>query len=530
MKNLQQWQNLWQQGSEEQFTQFANQQQEIMQQMAQKWQDFLSNPHTMTEENPSENHDFRQPEQIAPISQNPIALSPNTENTDNAHAENATSLPETTPIECADENLTSTDNLHSQNTFNQPESPQHTENPMSPAKNIMPLPNARKGEFYEAQLPTHATHVRIVPECGLTWDETKQLIQGIPTQTGDVEITYYLQHNNTIVPIRQTFYINADPKDLWHNIPTDTTIRFYKPDAQNESAKTPFGQLIAACVRGRSHAHTGKPCDDDYAIRYHTRTQLHFIAVSDGAGSAEYSRLGSQVAVDAAADKVWELLDSQQPNFSILPNQDEKNYKSILVNLVNAAAHQAFMALHSVAQEEKIEIKQLSCTLLFILALPITDKQWICAQYSVGDGALAIWQPENQHLHFIADSDSGSYSGETRFLSKEDVSSEQLKKRTRTTAINQSAPVLMLMTDGVSDPKFETDAQLKNPQMWAKLWAELHDVLQHATPEYALQEWLNFWSAGNHDDRTLAMFVPQHFFRLPETPPAHPEITEESTS
>ena len=62
---------------------------------------------------------------------------------------------------------------------------------------------------------------------------------------------------------------------------------------------------------------------------------------------------------------------------------------------------------------------------------------------------------------------------------------------------------LVLMTDGVSDPRFETDNGLQNPQKWDRLMAELSPLL--TDPEHAsaqLVEWLTFLS-GNHDDRTI---------------------------
>lgn len=65
------------------------------------------------------------------------------------------------------------------------------------------------------------------------------------------------------------------------------------------------------------------------------------------------------------------------------------------------------------------------------------------------------------------------------------------------------------MTDGVSDPKFETDANLAKAEYWRNLWLELQTPLSDENdPALALQTWLGFWSAGNHDDRTLALFLP----------------------
>ncbi|HDX8837760.1 TPA: protein phosphatase 2C domain-containing protein, partial [Klebsiella oxytoca] len=49
-----------------------------------------------------------------------------------------------------------------------------------------------------------------------------------------------------------------------------------------------------------------------------------------------------------------------------------------------------------------------------------------------------------------------------------------------------------------------TDNGLQNPQKWDRLMAELSPLL--TDPEHAsaqLVEWLNYFSPGNHDDRTI---------------------------
>lgn len=580
MNNLKEWQDFWAACDEAHFAEFITKNQELLTQLQENWQQFVHTKNAVIPHNhlPDQYEDanvvtiLKQPEYEIAVLESAQYENKDTENialdeiqNTNETTVNSINTPKLSETEniAPDNTVTESNHLPNQNetvnetsleTLNadsvalnnttvapspiqnenateisrQPEPQKTNSNPMPPTKHSTPLPNARKGETYFAQLPPNAKKLHFQPECGLVWEEDTQCITGIPNYSGDIQITYYLDNGN-LDPIHHSLYINPNPKDLWANIPTDPNIPFYKEDNYHEEPTiTPHGMLLAARVRGRSHAHTGKPCDDDFAIRYHSATGLHFIAVSDGAGSAEYSRLGSQVAVDNAADAVWQKLGMGDPNFSLNHNQDIKQRKEVLVNLVNHAAYQAMVALYQTAKDNGIELKKLSCTLLFILSLPIEDGTWINAIYSVGDGALAIWLPENQTLAFVAESDSGSYSGETRFLTADETTLAALQKRTRCGTC-ASPPVLFAMTDGVSDPKFETDAQLKNPQKWQDLWAELQDVLQDKQPEQALERWLNFWSAGNHDDRTLAMFVPNGFLRLSETP-SKPTENPESTS
>jgi hypothetical protein len=74
---------------------------------------------------------------------------------------------------------------------------------------------------------------------------------------------------------------------------------------------------------------------------------------------------------------------------------------------------------------------------------------------------------------------------------------------------------LMLMTDGVYDPKFVVEANLERLENWKTflddLKGENNDGIKvdfdKSNLEIAnqLSNWMDFWSAGNHDDRTLAI-------------------------
>lgn len=384
---------------------------------------------------------------------------------------------------------------------------------------LPPFPNARQGEWYEVSLPPDIQNVTFQPhDCGLVWDKAHCKISGTPTQHGDIEVQYHWQNGNDITLHRQTLYINPDPKSLWRNIPSDETVRFYKPDNESRMLSTPYGQLITARVRGRSHAHQGIPCDDDFNIEYHSESHIHILAVSDGAGSAEYSRLGSQEAVYAVVNTVENLLKSQEPNFSIQADMNIENYGKLLINLSTQAAYNAYLAQYEVAKREQLPLKSLSSTLLFALSMPVAQDEWLTVAYAIGDGALVAWHPEQNTVELLAQADNGHYSGETRFLSAQEATIENISKRIRTHRSEQ-VPILFLMTDGVSDPKFETDAKLAQSSSWQLFWEEIQPILQQEHPEQALEQWLDFWSPGNHDDRTLAVFLPNRYANRIEIEP-----------
>ncbi len=107
--------------------------------------------------------------------------------------------------------------------------------------------------------------------------------------------------------------------------------------------------------------------------------------------------------------------------------------------------------------------------------------------------------------------DEGEYAGQTRFLTMPEIFSDSNKFYQRMNCrIVPDFTALFLMTDGVSDPKFETDANLKSYDKWNELWADLKEngvELTDDNEEAANQllNWLDFWSPGNHDDRTIAI-------------------------
>ncbi|HOX52545.1 MAG TPA: protein phosphatase 2C domain-containing protein, partial [Fibrobacteria bacterium] len=108
--------------------------------------------------------------------------------------------------------------------------------------------------------------------------------------------------------------------------------------------------------------------------------------------------------------------------------------------------------------------------------------------------------------------DSGEYSGQTVFLDPSQLDTESLGKRLCYALVDHLEAVFLL-TDGVSDPRFETQERMEDPGEWAALWRELTDLLGDPGTSLDAHErllgWLDFWSPGNHDDRTIAMVVPE---------------------
>ncbi|KGQ39044.1 PP2C family serine/threonine-protein phosphatase [Gallibacterium anatis] len=375
---------------------------------------------------------------------------------------------------------------------------------------IMPaiqLVNAKQDETYLCKPNTDRLikDVHFSQECGLCWNAEQKVIEGIPTVSGEIQVSFLLEDGSTSLG---TLWINPDPRKLWDNIPSNKNERFWKDDSASDEISTNFGKLLAARMRGRSHAHKGICCDDDFTIAFHEKSGVHFIAVADGAGSAEFSRLGSKLAVEAAKEKVLEQLTNNDKYQAISSSFETDKLKGIANGLLFQAVQSAFQAQQTEAEKEHIPLKSLSCTLLIALTLRLENGQWFTACYWVGDGAAVIVDLGSPKVKLLGEVDSGNYSGETVFLTHSEIEGKKLVSRIHTD-LQDYPPLLMLMTDGVSDPKFKTDAKLKTIEAWQALWDELKIPLQAENPAKALEQWLDFWSKGEHDDRTLAMFISQ---------------------
>jgi hypothetical protein len=134
------------------------------------------------------------------------------------------------------------------------------------------------------------------------------------------------------------------------------------------------------------------------------------------------------------------------------------------------------------------------------------------AGFGIGDGAIGVFETANDSVTLLNLPDGGEFSGQTRFLTMREVIGDggEMARRIRF-GLFQSPTFAALMTDGISDPKFGTDRNLQTPAKWAALLDELKasvPIPPNETAPERLVEWLNFWTPGEHDDRTLALVLP----------------------
>ncbi len=360
-------------------------------------------------------------------------------------------------------------------------------------------------------------------------------LSGRPLKAGDFTLT--LRYNTVRGEERSELKIpvafNPNPRDLWRNLPTDKNIKYYKEDCAKEYVKVEAGEdgqprkdIVAASQRGRSHAQEGNPRDDHFQLFHCKESDWYIIAVADGAGSAKYSRKGSEVACQTVIDHCRSLLaDNGAFEASIRAyGADTSNIETrstvtkYVYDIVFKGAVKAHEALNWLARlDDGDQVKDFNTTLMFAICKKY-DFGWFIASFWVGDGAMCLFDEKTKTAKMLGVPDEGQFSGQTRFLTMPSIfrDPDAVSKRLRMSIVPDFT-ALFLMTDGVSDPMFETDNNLNDYTKWEEFW----DNLKNGFPEDEiggvdlsddneaaqdqLLRWLDFWSAGNHDDRTIAI-------------------------
>ena len=387
--------------------------------------------------------------------------------------------------------------------------------------------NARVGQHYQSRISVISQHDvnQLIfkpesfkfPDTSFYFDEATQRIHGEPQLADSIEFSFQFIADGETRSAQCRLNVIADPRSLWKVIEPESGQKFSKPHLDQALIDAVDYKIIAASRRGRSHEHAGLFRDDDFSITLIENTPWSVLTVADGAGSAQYSREGSRIAVEIVENNLKNYLNPQTVESLIsdlekwqVGSQDAETVE--VAKKLNEQFHHVYYEIYKSIinqirlQAEQIEAntKDFSTTLLVAVVCKLADKTFISA-FSVGDGAIAVYSDNNVRLMNVPD--GGEYAGQTKFL---DLSiATEFPNRLKIGCFKDTNAI-MLMTDGISDPKFETDSGLSNFDKWQSLYRELDPLLQNEAADTALLEWMHFFTAGHHDDRTMAVLWNKH--------------------
>ncbi|MCW3466314.1 PP2C family serine/threonine-protein phosphatase [Chitinophaga nivalis] len=396
------------------------------------------------------------------------------------------------------------------------------------------IPNATVGKVYEAKLDFIKLNwkdfifsdIAGLEAYGLTYDNEKESIQGTPVKSGDIKVTLQFRLageapdaalHEKIIPL----VINPNPKSLWKNIDSDKNAPFWKEDNVAVAGVLGEKQIVVASKRGRSHANVGSFRDDDFAFKHFDDSGWSVLAVSDGAGSARLSREGARIACTGIVEYFEQNFTAAvRENFDTLVGEHaagagadtQKKLAHFVYENLGKAALSVHKKLEDFATKLEVPVKDFHATLIFAL-LKKYPFGYAILTFGVGDCPIGLLNKDLTEITLMNWLDVGEFGGGTRFITMPEIfKSDKFATRFGFRLVPDFA-YLMLMTDGIYDPKFVVEANLEKITAWQELLADLGGKnddqvtveLNSGKPEVAAQlsAWMDFWSPGNHDDRTL---------------------------
>ena len=380
-------------------------------------------------------------------------------------------------------------------------------------------------------------------EIGLKFNSKLSEISGTPNKSGDFKVTFCFKIESELADTQLhekivSFVVNPDPKSLWKNIPSDQNSIFWKEDDVYQFGELGEKKIIVASNRGRSHENNGSYRDDDLAFKYFNKSGWSIVAVSDGAGSSTLARKGSQLSCESVIsffeDKsdLGKILELEEKLKIYIENKSDELWKDVEV-LAKQNLYKATVFVHSELKnladttykdhpelfdnpKSKSHLDYFHSTLIFTCFKKF-EFGYLILTFGVGDCPIAIVNKDVNHAEMLNWLDVGEFGGGTRFITQTDIfhSTERPMASRFKVKLVDDFSYLFLMTDGIYDPKFVVEANLEKTEKWLGFIDDLKGInedgksvdFENPSEESAhqLSSWMDFWSQGNHDDRTLAI-------------------------
>ncbi len=398
------------------------------------------------------------------------------------------------------------------------------------------IPNATVNKYYETKIDFEKLNwndltlleIEGLQDLGLEYDNTADIIKGTPVKSGDLKIKlkFRIESEPEDSVLNEKFIslvINPDPKSLWKDISSDKNDPYWKEDNVAEFGKLGKKNIVVSSKRGRSHANVGSFRDDDYSFTHFDTNGWSLVVVSDGAGSAKLSRQGSHIACNGVieyfstnlTEEILNEFDSLLKEYKEGSGVDtQKKLNRFVYNNLGKAALSVHKKLEQFAASIEVPIKDLHSTLIFTLFKKY-EFGYALLSFGVGDCPIGLLNKDITEITLMNWLDVGEFGGGTRFITMPEIfNSDKFATRFGFKLIDDFS-YLMLMTDGIYDPKFNVEANLEKIEAWKEFLLDLqgnnpekHKVdFDKNNKEIAdqLSKWMDFWSPGNHDDRTLAV-------------------------
>jgi hypothetical protein len=201
--------------------------------------------------------------------------------------------------------------------------------------------------------------------------------------------------------------------------------------------------LVAkASVIGNSHITEKIPCQDSHGYKFFNEENFGIAVVSDGAGSADFSDLGSIKVVELAIEKFSKLIRLYE-FYKAAPEEIIWKEKSI------QTFKEIFTELKFFAEEVKIDYKALAATVIVLAIMP-----YGIITAHIGDGRAGYLNEKGEWFSCITPY-KGELANETVFITSDFWDKDNIDQFVESRIIQDSISAFTLLTDGCENVCFE---------------------------------------------------------------------------
>lgn len=235
--------------------------------------------------------------------------------------------------------------------------------------------------------------------------------------------------------------------------------------------------ILSTSIRGALHESRALPCQD-YSCFRHEKNKL-IAVVSDGAGSAPYSKIGARIVCDTLCD--------------LLLKSNLNNIKDDVKKAISIARQKLLFHRYNHSKTSN-ELIKFSATLVGVFCYKNHG-----IFFHIGDGAGIAFKEGNYNDFVISEPENGAFSCETYFYTMEDW-----QDCLRFTSF-ENVDRILLMTDGVTGFAFSDDFYKIRRNFLIPIIEYLEKEKRKTYAVAALRNTLNNKKAQhlNADDKTI---------------------------
>jgi hypothetical protein len=247
-----------------------------------------------------------------------------------------------------------------------------------------------------------------------------------------------------------------------------------------------------ASVLGSSHKNLHSPCQDSsrcQVLQDAYGEEVLVAVVSDGAGSAEFSDLGSSIACSLFVKEVSKYL------------AEERRVKDLQRSFFENWIDQYQNVISSHAKDFQVTVRGFACT--FIAAVVGNDH---AAFFQVGDGAIVVLDPESEkgeeNYNWTFWPAKGEYENTTFF-----ITDPKVKKNIQFDVLPKRVKEVSLFTDGIQHLSLHYQTKTVHNPFFKPMFQVLRKVQNGENLNSSLEQFLSSERINEKtdDDKTLLL-------------------------